>query len=309
MDLGVALPSAGELATPANILRYAQEAERLGYASIWTYERVLRPIAPVAQPGGGPPQALPDFYRTVYDPLETLSYLAAVTTRITLGTSIVDALLHPPVVLARRFATLDQLSGGRVVAGLGQGWMREEFQTANVPFRRMGAGFDEVVGAIRATWGPDPVRYEGRFYRITPSEVNPKPVQSRLPILVGAMTPAGIERAARIADGLNPIAFSAEMLVGAGARFRGAARAAGRDPDTLTVVARANVSITSRPVDRDRQFLGGSPDQIADDLAKLRGNGVDHVFLANMTATDIDEEIDLLGRIRTATAGLDVGVD
>src|SRR5947208_3016102 len=256
MELGISLPTSGPLATPTGIRRVAQEAERIGYAALWTYERLLRPLAPVPQPGG-PAQPVPEVYRLVYEPLETLSYVAALTGRIRLGTSVVDALFHPPVVLARRFATLDQLSGGRAIAGLGQGWMPQEFETANVPLRRRGAGMDEAVAAMRACWGPDPVEYQGRFYRIAPSEVNPKPVQERIPVLLGSMTPGGVQRAARIADGLNPIAFSADALRGFAATFHEAARAAGRDPASLTVVARANVPITSKPMGEDRPYLGG----------------------------------------------------
>ncbi len=299
MELGVALPTSGPFASPSSIARVAQEAERLGYDSVWTYERLLRPLADVPQ-YGGVPQPVPEVYRTVYEPLETLSYVAALTSRIRLGTSVVDALLHPPVVLARRFATLDRFSGGRVIAGLGQGWMPQEFQTANVPMRRMGAGLDEVVAAMRACWGPDPVEYRGRFYRIAPSEVNPKPVQERLPILIGAMTPAGVQRAARIADGLNPIAVSEEALRGLTAGFRAAAHAAGRDPATLTVIARANVPITAEPLGDDRPFLGGSPGQIADDLARLSGSGIDHVLFSNRTPTDLDSELRLLDALQAA---------
>ena len=172
MNLGVALPTSGRLASPANIVRIAQEAERLGYASVWTYERLLRPVAELPAPDGSM-RRIPAPYRLTYEPLETLSYVAALTERVRLGTSVIDALLHPPVVLARRFATLDQFSGGRVVAGLGQGWMPQEFETANGPMDRIGSGMDEVVAAMRACWGPDPVEFEGRFYRIAPSEVNP----------------------------------------------------------------------------------------------------------------------------------------
>ena len=152
MDLGVALPTSGRLASPANIVRIAQEAERLGYASVWTYERLLRPVAELPAPDGSM-RRIPAQYRLTYEPLETLSYVAALTERVRLGTSVIDALLHPPVVLARRFATLDQFSGGRVVAGLGQGWMPQEFETANVPMDRIGSGMDEVVAAMRACWG------------------------------------------------------------------------------------------------------------------------------------------------------------
>ena len=301
MELGVALPTSGPLASPANIARVAREAEDLGYAALWTYERLLRPLAPVPMPGG-PPQRAPEVYRLVYEPLETLSYVAALTSRIKLGTSIIDALFHAPVVLARRFATLDQLSGGRAIAGLGQGWMPQEFETANVPMRRKGAGMDEAVAAMRAAWGPDPVAYEGRFYRIAPSEVNPKPVQPQIPVLLGSVTPAGVARAARIADGLNPIAFSFEALTGLSGAFREAARAAGRDPSVLTVVARANVPITGEPLGDDRPFLGGSPRQIVDDLGRLEGSGVDQVLFANVAAEDIDQEIGLLDELRTLAA-------
>jgi probable F420-dependent oxidoreductase len=301
MELGVALPTSGALATPQNIVRVAQEAERLGYAAVWTFERLLRPLGDVAQPGG-PPKPLPDVYRLVYEPLETLTYVAAVTQRIKLGTSVIDALFHPPVVLARRLATLDQFSGGRVIAGLGQGWMTQEFEAAGVPVRRKGAGLDEVIAAIRACWGPDPVAYEGRFYRIPPSEVNPKPVQAHVPILLGAMTPAGVQRAARVADGLNPIAFSEEQLLGLTTGFRQAAEAAGRDPASLTVVARANVPVPHEPLGDDRPYLGGSPKQIADDVARLEGTGVDQVFFSDSASTDVESYMDMIAEIRAAVA-------
>ncbi|MFC4587818.1 TIGR03619 family F420-dependent LLM class oxidoreductase [Sphaerisporangium corydalis] len=304
MELGVSLPTSGALASPANIARFAQEAERLGYDSLWTYERLLRPVAEIEMPGGGPPQRIPEVYRQTFEPLETLSYVAALTDRIKLGTSVIDALFHPPVVLARRFATLDQFSGGRVIAGIGQGWLPQEFETANVPIKRMGAGLDEVVAAMRACWGPDPVEYEGRFYRIAPSELNPKPVQATIPIVLGSMTPAGIRRAGRIADGLNPIAVSEEVLTQLASAFHEAAREAGREnAGDLPVIARANVPITREPLGGDRPFLGGSPRQIAEDLKRLEGGAVGHVLLANLTPADLDEELRLLEEIQLAVRG------
>jgi probable F420-dependent oxidoreductase len=302
MDLGVALPTSGRLASPANIVRIAQEAERLGYAAVWTYERLLRPMAALPGPDGSM-RRIPEQYRLTYEPLETLSYVAGRTDRVKLGTSVIDALLHPPVVLARRFATLDQFSGGRVVAGLGQGWMPQEFETANVPMDRIGAGMDEVVAAMRACWGPDPVAYEGRFHRIAPSELNPKPVQERIPVLLGATTPAGARRAGRIADGLNPIAFSAEVVPALAATFRQAAEEAGRDPSGLSVVVRANVPLSREPLGGDRPFLGGSPRQVAEDVARLGPAGVDQVLLADLAPHDIDTEVGLLGEVVAAVGG------
>jgi probable F420-dependent oxidoreductase len=297
MKIGIGLPTAGAFASPANIARVAREAENLGFASVWTFERLLRPLEPVSM-YGGPAQPVPDVYRSVYEPLETLSWVAAQTSRVRLGTSVIDALLHPPVVLARRFATLDQLSGGRVVAGLGQGWMPQEFETANVPMKRMGAGMDEAVEAMRACWGPDPVSYDGRFYRIAESELNPKPVQDRIPVLLGSMTPAGIERAARIADGLNPIALSAAQIRETVAAYRSLA------PPTATVVARANTGFSAEPMGEDRPYLGGSPEQVAADLADLEDAGVDEVLLSTIGRSrhDFVTELRLLERLRETAA-------
>jgi probable F420-dependent oxidoreductase len=299
MELGVSLPTSGALATPSNIARVAQESEQLGYAALWTYERLLRPLVDVPQ-AGGPPRPVPKVYRLVYEPLETLSYVAALTERIKLGTSVVDALFHPPVVLARRYATLDQFSGGRVIAGLGQGWMPQEFEVAGVPLGRKGSGLDEAVAAMRACWGPDPVAYEGRFYQIPESEINPKPVQEHIPVLIGAMTPGGVQRAGLIADGLNPIAFSQAQLLGLATGFREAARDAGRDADRLTVVARANVPITPEALGDGRPYLGGSPAQIAEDLARLAGKGIDQVLFSNTGASDLDEYLRLLDQLQAA---------
>ncbi|MBT2233861.1 TIGR03619 family F420-dependent LLM class oxidoreductase [Nonomuraea sp. NEAU-A123] len=298
MELGIALPTSGPLAGPANIARVAQEVERLGYDSVWTYERLLRPTAPVSM-GGGEPQPVPEVYRLTYEPLETLSYVAALTHRVKLGTSIIDALLHPAAVLAKRFATLDQFSGGRVIAGLGQGWMPQEFAAAGVPMSRIGPGMDEVVAAMRACWGPDPVSYDGTFTHIAESEINPKPVQARVPILLGAMTPGGVRRAARIADGLNPVAMSRDMLLGLTTAFRSAVAEFGRDPASVTVVARANVPFTAKALGGERPFLGGSPRQIADDLAGLEGTGVDHVLFASTGGDElgIDEELALYAEL------------
>jgi probable F420-dependent oxidoreductase len=298
MDLGVALPTSGPHASPEAIVRLAQEAECLGYAAVWTYERLLYALGDVTQPGG-PPRPLPDYYRTTYEPIETLTYVAAKTTSIKLGISVLVAPFHVPVVLARRLATLDQFSQGRVVAGLGQGWMEQEFITANVTRKRRGRGVEEFIAAMRAAWGPNPVTFEGRFYRIPTAQINPKPLQQGgIPILMGGFAPPAIERAARIAEGFNPIAISFEALEAMVHRFRTAASAAGRDSATLKVVVRANVPITDSPMKDSRPFLGGSPEQIARDLLQMRDLNVAHVFFVNMAQPPLDDQVRLLERLQ-----------
>ncbi len=300
MDLGITLPTSGPHASPESIVRMAQEAESMCYAAVWTYERLLYALGDIVQQGG-PPRPLPSNYKTVFEPIETLTYVAAKTKTIKLGTSVLVAPFHVPVMLARRLATLDQFSGGRVIAGLGQGWMAEEFATANVPLSRKGSGVEEFIGALKAAWGPDPVEFKGRFYNIPKSEINPKPVQpGGIPILLGSHSQPAIERAARVADGLNPIAFSFEALHNVVRRFRAAAEDAGRDPSKLKVMVRANVPITDANMEDRRPFLGGSPEQIGEDLARLRDLAVDHVFFTNNLQPPLDEHIALLERIQKA---------
>jgi probable F420-dependent oxidoreductase len=272
----------------------AIEAERLGYAAVWTYERMLYPVGE---------QTIPDFafYSSgTYEPLETLSYIAAKTERIKLGTSIMTAPFHVPVLLARRFATLDQLSGGHVLAGLGQGWMEQEFAAANVSIRNRGKKVEEFIAAMRAAWGPDPVNYQGRFYQIPLSKNDPKPLQEGgIPILLGTFAQAGIERAARLTDGLILIGFSAEQVQQTVSSLRTAAMAAGRDPSRLQVVVRVNVPITADPLpESDRPFLGGSAEQIAKDVDRLRPLAVDQVLFSDRASPTLDDAMQRLAQLQ-----------
>jgi probable F420-dependent oxidoreductase len=293
--------SSAPYASVENILRVAQEAERLGYNSLWTYERLLYPIAGITQPDGSTWQ-LPESYKSAYEPVETLSFVAAHTQHIKLGTSIVNAPFQSPVLLGRRFATLDRLSHGRAIAGLGQGWMPQEFATSNVSMKERGKRIEEYIKALRAIWGPDPVSFEGNFYHIPASLINPKPVQKGgIPILIGFNTPAAIKRAARLADILNPIASTFEALESAVTTFHSAAREAGRDPATLKVFVRANVPITATPLpDGRRPFLGGSPEQIARDLIRIQNLKVDEVFFSDQASSTVDEAVQRLEEIQTA---------
>ncbi len=284
MKLGVGLPQAGPEASPENIVRVAVEAERMGYDSVWVFERLLRPTRLFPAGAGGELVRLPELFANVYDPLEILAYVAAKTERIQLGTSVINALFHAPVVLARRFATLDHLSGGRVIAGLGQGGIEDEFETAGVSTKRRGKGFEEFITATHACWGPDPVSFYGSFYEVPESEIGPKPIQEGgVPIIVGGFVPPAIERAARISDGFNygpPAGQSSwEKLEDTVQKFRDAARAAGRDPEVLQFVVRANVRIGEKALNEDRQPpLGGTPEQVHKDLQRAEELGVNHVF-------------------------------
>jgi probable F420-dependent oxidoreductase len=290
MDYGLGLPTSGPAASPGAILEAALEAERIGLATVWTYERLLRPRQQATAEGAR--IELPDFYASVYEPIETLAYVAARTSRVRLGTSVIDALFHSPLVLGRRLATLDRLSGGRVVAGLGQGWMAQEFAAAGVSPRRRGAGFDEHVRAMRAVWGPDPVSFAGRFYTIPESDIGPKPVQPGGPLLLaGAMAPAAIERAARLGMGWNPVLMDWEGLEAGLRTFREAVPAG----VSLPVVVRVNGSIGSEPSHAVRAPATGPIEAVAEDLARLEALGVDEVLWSMEVA--VADQIDRIERL------------
>ncbi len=290
MELGMALPHHGEFASPAAITQVAQSAEQLGLGSLWAYERLFRPTGPVKQ--RGQMAVIGEYYGTVFDPLEALTFAAAKTSKIKLGTSIMIALVHPPAVLGRRFATLDQLSGGRTIAGLGQGWMEEEFRHANVPMKRRGAGFGEYIEALRAIWGPDPVEFHGRFYEIPPSQMSPKPVQAGgPPIIVAANTPDSLARTARLADGINPFFFKRDQFQQMVAGYRQLVAEAGRDPQRQLIIVRANARVTDAPLEQ-RPPLNGSVAQVLDDLRWLQTQQVHTVFFdMNMTHIPVDAQL------------------
>jgi probable F420-dependent oxidoreductase len=298
IDLGIHLPITGQNATPEHICEVAERAERIGLASVWTYERLMRPAEPFMLGVG--PMPLPESSGSVFDPLETLSFVAARTSRIQLGTSVVNSLFHSPVVLAKRLATLDRLSNGRLLAGIGQGWMAQEFAAAGVPQSRRGAGFAEHIEAMRAVWGPNPARFEGRFYQIPETEVGPKPVRAGGPtVLVGAAAPPAVERAAKLGLGLTLVIFDWDMTSGLVDAYRKAYQAPSDQPPA-PIVAQVNGTITEQAQD-ERMPLTGSLDQVVEDLARLEALGVRHVIWHPLDA-DTDEQLGWLEALKQRIA-------
>ena len=283
MHIGVSLPQLGPEASPSVLRDFAQAAESAGLHALWVVDRMLRPLGDVELPldmGA----VMPPSYGRVFSPLETLVHVGAFTDRIGLGTSVIDALFQTPAALGRRLATVDHLCGGRLRVALGQGYAPEEFAAANVPMSRRGAGFDEFIAALRAVWGPDPVTYEGRFYRIPRGEISPKPLQTpTLPLMMGAATVAGARRAGRLGMGLNPIAYTWAALEEQLSAHRLAASEAGHDAARLPVVPRGMLQTERSQFRTDDAPLSGSLEEIADDIDVLRSWGVREVALDLIT--------------------------
>jgi probable F420-dependent oxidoreductase len=283
--VGVGVPNFGPRASPEGVVAVATAAERLGFHSAWTFERLLLPQAP----DGTNPYGLPDHNGSVYDPLETLTWVAAHTQRIGLGTLVMDALFQSPVILAKRMATLDRLSGGRLLAGIGQGWMPEEFDAAAVPMTRRGAGFEECIAAVRACWRPDPVEHNGRFYRIARSNIGPKPIDGRIPLLIGGTTRPAVERAARLGDGFAAVLLDWETLRMHLSWYRDA----GGDG---RVVLRVNPDMIDAV--QPRAPFTGPIASVVDDLALARNAGVDIVVWdLNMADLDADRHVEILEQL------------
>jgi probable F420-dependent oxidoreductase len=195
--VGVGLPIGGPHAGPAAVEAVATAADRLGFSSVSLSERLLLPAGPDWSNDYG----LPDW--PFYDAIESLTWVAAKTGGIRLRTDVVVPLFQQPIVLARRLATLDHLSGGRVKAGVALGWLPEEFEATGIGTTGRAARFEECLAAMRACWGPDPVEYRGDHYRIPRSKIGPKPLKGTIPVFIGALARPAVERAARLGDGFT----------------------------------------------------------------------------------------------------------
>jgi probable F420-dependent oxidoreductase len=205
MRVGICLPQIGENTSPHVVDEFIGACEEVGFDSLWVQEHLFRPLSATPSFGGIRGRPWPDEHRRFLAPLELLAYAAGRTSRCTLGTSILVAGYHRPVDLAKRVATIDQLSRGRVALGLGVGWSEDEFVLVGAPFGHRGAVAEELIEAVLACWGPNPVKFEGRHFLIPSSETSPKPHRGdRVPLVSGFLSPAGRRRTARLCDVWQP---------------------------------------------------------------------------------------------------------
>ena len=205
MRLGFILPQIGPWAGPEALTRVATQVEQIGYDSVWVTERSLFPLEPITP---YPLGHLPDVYKRVLDPLDALTFVAAQTSRVALGTAVLNLPWYSPVLLSRRLATIDVLSNGRLRLGVGQGWSQDEYVAAGIPWEKRSKRFEEALQVLTTIWTTDPVQFEGEFYSVPRSFIGPKPVQKpHPPIYLGAFSPSAVERAARYADGWLAVAY------------------------------------------------------------------------------------------------------
>ena len=260
------LPNADYLgfpATPKAIIETACKAEELGYDALFVNDHVIVDDSPSST-----------LWRNVYDPLMVLSYVAARTSKVMLGTSVLIMPYRNPIVTAKMVATLDQMSGGRAIAGVGAGWNEAEYDALSVPFRERGARTTEYLRLWQACWEQGPTTFNGRFFSFDNMHVNPKPVQQpHPPIWIGGSGHASLRRAARFAQVWQPTPTALSNLIGNQAYLRDVCAEIEREDVPRTRMSfRVNFSnITgSSSASGDRPIGQGSPDQVASDMKRYR---------------------------------------
>lgn len=291
MKFGVHLPQAGRAASGRAVLDIARQAEELGFDSVWLYDHLFTP----AKQSTPYPGSADGVYRFPLDApyldcVAVLGALAAATERVTFGTRVMVPLLRNPAVLAKQLAGIDEIAGGRLMLGLGVGWMPEEFEAAGVPFERRGARMDEHVALMRNVWSGTLQPFEGEFYRHVAGSFLPRPPRGTIPVLFGGFSQAALRRVARLGDGWavmvptedfgdrEPADVILPALYDRLDALRRECDAAGRDFGELTFVAEA-------PFDASTKLLEGyaeagiercdlvslsRPAKLADQLSEFR---------------------------------------
>ena len=305
MQIGLRLPQTGRnQASKGSIVYLAKEAENAGFNSLWVLERLLWPINPLNPYPGSTDGKFPEDWQYIFDPLETLTFVAANTNKIALGTSVIDILFHNPVILARRFATLDVFSGGRAVAGFGIGWSEDEYRASGIPFINRGKRADEYIQLLKMLWTEDIVEFKGEYYDIPASKVGPKPVQKpHIPIYLGGYSQKTFARIAKhangwictIRDSLSQVKLNIEKI-------KEECHKVNRDPKDINIAAILYPNVIDSDDMDNRQghenqressriLLNGDIDQVGRDLLEIKNIGVGNVIF-NYNRSPISNNID-----------------
>ena len=267
MQVGVSLPNFSKPAEPSTLVEVAQAAEQLGFDSIWTTDHVIMPK------GSEEP------YGHIYELLTTLAYLAPLTERVRLGTSVLVFPPRNPILIAKETATLDALSGGRLILGVGAGWNRQEFEWLGSDFANRGERLDEYIAVLRELWNSEDPRFEGRHVRFGDVVFSPRPRQPNgPPIWLGGSSKHALRRAATIADGWHPVGVSLEV-------FRAGMEATLSQANGREVIGTLRARVTpGRVLPETKTASGqvmtvvdGDPEKIVTTIMAYQEAGLDHL--------------------------------
>ena len=288
MKFGYVTPQNWGVEDPQDVIDLAVKAEELGYDSVWVNHHILN-VGYIYDRLGD---------RPYYDALTVLAWVAALTERVRLGTTVLVLPYLNPLVLAKTVATLDVMSGGRVTLGVGVGMLREENDALGSDFTTRGAYADESIEIMRELWTADEPEYSGRFFDFGGNfRFSPKPAQNPLPILVGGMSRAAMRRSARLGDGWHPNAGSISEFAARVQTLTEIWRDHNRNPDDMQLVVRCEVDILDSPSDNADTPMIGTPDQLARAVSEYQSLGVSEIVLGIS-----DNDLDRIRRIQESFA-------
>ncbi|HKX49960.1 MAG TPA: LLM class F420-dependent oxidoreductase [Candidatus Binatia bacterium] len=286
MKYGVFLPVSGRAASRKTLMQAAQQAESLGYDSVWAADRLVMPWKiDTAYPYSKESTFIVPPDRPFFDTLTCLAFLAGCTETIQLGMSVMVLPYRHPLHWAKIATTIDQLSTGRLIMGVGVGWMEEEFAAMNAPFKERGAVSDEQLTLLKQLWTEEHITFRGKYYNVNDIAFNPKPYRKpRVPIWVGGEGKYAQRRAGRYGDAWFPY-FVRITPAELAARFeyvRKIARESGRSPDELTLTCCLPIELTPDDAQQEENYLKGSVEQVTDRLKIFQKVGVTHIGLQFM---------------------------
>jgi probable F420-dependent oxidoreductase len=289
MDIGCHLPTQGPLATGEALTTFAREADRRGIASLWVSDHVIFPrTATGSYPGGRFPHP-PD--KPYLEPVVALAAAAVCTTRARLGSSVFILGHRHPVVMAKMLTSIDALSDGRLICGVGVGWWKEELEILGVPFNRRGRQADEILKVFATLWSDTHPSFEGEFFRFRDIGFAPKPVQKpRPPIWVGGDSPGAFRRVVTLGDGWHATSKTPAEFREALPRLRAAADKAGRAFDTIELSLRYTL--------RD-DLLAKGTQAVVDTLVEYKRLGLSHILL-EFRRDDLARMLEILDLVTSA---------
>ncbi len=270
MHIGINIANHQDLLSKRYIHDTARLAEDLGFDSVWIPDHAVVPRAVEARYGP-----------VYYDAIAVLGYLAGITSRVRLGTTVLVIPYRHPIVLAKELASIDQLSEGRLILGAGVGWAEVEFQALGLTFAERGRYTDEALRVMQTLWTQDAPQYSGPYCTFADIIFQPKPLQQPVPIWIGGQSRAALRRTAQFATGWHPIDQPPAQLQTAMTTLATLSQQVGRQ--TPALCPRFTVRVHETPSDSERQFMEGSSAQITADLLQLQALGAAHVVLSTQT--------------------------
>ncbi len=264
MKFGLCVPNFGAKISSKDLVTLAVAAEANGFDSVFVTDHIIMPESQIEP------------YGELLEPLVTLTYIAAKTSTLKLGTSILVIPQRHPILVAKQVAALDRFSDGRVILGLGAGWAEEEFGFLNADFKRRGKVFDESIALMRRLWTEDRVSFSGRFFKVANAVFLPKPFQTHLPLWIGGTSDWAIRRAAELGDGWHPVGVDPQHLERGAGKIRRSGRKVTISLRITTDVRKKRDEYSSATGER-RVSLSGRRDEIFSRLEEYKRAGLEYL--------------------------------